>query len=65
MHYHEFRDRSKRKPFQCGLCGRDILDPYHQPKLPLPALESREPGREVVEDEEFYEPPQLTLFGGA
>lgn len=32
--YHAFVDRSRRKPYICGICGRDITDPYHQPSLP-------------------------------
>jgi hypothetical protein len=31
--YHAFVDKSKRKPYLCGICGRDITDPYHQPRL--------------------------------
>ena len=32
--YHAFIDMSKRRPYRCGICGRDITDPYHQPALP-------------------------------
>ena len=31
--YHSFVDKSRRKPYLCGICGRDITDPYHQPRL--------------------------------
>lgn len=31
---HEYMDLSKRRPYICGICGRDILHPIHQPKLP-------------------------------
>lgn len=31
--YHAFIDKSARKPFVCGICGRDIKHPYHQPVL--------------------------------
>lgn len=26
-------DKSKRRPYICGLCGLDIRDPSHQPML--------------------------------
>jgi hypothetical protein len=31
--FHAFVDKSRKKPYQCGICGRDITDPYHQPAL--------------------------------
>lgn len=31
----QYIDKSKRKPYVCGACGRDISHPCHQPNLPL------------------------------
>lgn len=60
--YHAFIDKSRRKPYICGICGRDITDPYHQPSLPgtVAVIETR-----IEEPEEIPEPvlsPQLSLF---
>lgn len=33
MNYHTYIDKSKRKPYICGVCNLDILHPIHQPQL--------------------------------
>jgi hypothetical protein len=62
--FHGFVDKSKRKPYQCGICGRDITDPYHQPALPgtVSVVASRnEPEPEAWEPEPKTA-AQLSLF---
>ncbi len=34
MSYHAYIDQSKRRPYKCGSCGRDITHPVHQPMIP-------------------------------
>lgn len=31
--YHAFIDKNRRTPYKCGICGRDIKHPIHQPIL--------------------------------
>jgi hypothetical protein len=63
--YHSFVDQSKRRPYRCGICGRDITDPYHQPVLPgtVAVVASRE---EEPEPETWAPEPeperQMSLF---
>ncbi len=61
--FHAFVDKSRRRPYQCGLCGRDITDPYHQPALPgtVSVVASR---IEEPEPEEWRPEPerQMSLF---
>ena len=47
-------DKSKRKPYRCGRCGRDIRDATHQPELVgmTYTIPDREP-----EEEDVYTPP--------
>ena len=68
--YHAFIDKSKRKPYLCGICGRDITDPYHQPRLygkDTPVLTFADPD-EAADAFENAEPPveiddrQMGLF---
>ena len=63
--YHSFVDKSKRQPYKCGVCGRDITDPYHQPALPgtVAVVASRIEEPEEIEPEpvEVYS-PQMSLF---
>lgn len=33
---HLYIDKSKRKPYICGVCGLDIKHPVHQPQLEGP-----------------------------
>jgi hypothetical protein len=62
--FHAFVDKSRKKPYQCGICGRDITDPYHQPALQgtVSVVASRnEPEPEAWEPEPKTE-AQLSLF---
>jgi hypothetical protein len=62
--FHGFVDKSRRKPYQCGICGRDITDPYHQPALP--GTVSVVASRMEAEPEDWEPEPktaaQLSLF---
>lgn len=63
--YHAFVDYSRRKPYICGVCGRDITHPYHQPRL-TGAADYVAPDRTEQEPEELFqaepEPTQMRLF---
>ena len=62
--YHAFIDMSRRRPYRCGICGRDITDPYHQPALPgtIAVVQSRyEEPEQVIEPEPEPE-AQMNLF---
>ena len=62
--YHAFIDKSRKKPYICGICGRDITDPYHQPAIPgtVAVVQSRnEEPEEVIEPEPEPE-RQMQLF---
>ena len=62
--FHAFQDRNRRKPYQCGLCGRDITDPYHQPALPgtVSVVASRMEAEPEAWEPEPETEAQLTLF---
>lgn len=63
--YHAFVDKSRRKPYVCGICGRDILDPYHQPTLTgtAPVIARRDDEDEAAPIfEPEPEPMQMALF---
>ncbi len=63
--YHAFEDLNRRKPYICGICGRDITHPYHQPRLPgasaYQAPDRTEPAS-MFEPEPEPEPNQMRLF---
>ena len=59
--YHGFIDLSRRKPYICGICRRDITHPVHQPQLIQTAYVA--PARsEAFELEPEPEPNQMSLF---
>ena len=62
--YHAFIDMSKRRPYQCGIRGRDITDPYHQPSLPgtVATVASRNEEPERVWEPEPEPERQMQLF---
>lgn len=62
--YHAFVDESKRRPYRCGVCGRDITDPYHQPALPgtMAVVTRRIEELEIEPEPEPVHSPQLSLF---
>jgi hypothetical protein len=62
--FHAFVDKSRKKPYQCGICGRDITDPYHQPSLPgtLAVVASRIEAPEQVWEPEPEPERQMQLF---
>jgi hypothetical protein len=63
--YHPFQDLSRRKPYICGICRRDITHPYHQPRLEgatvYVAPDRTEPAS-MFEPEPEPEPSQMRLF---
>lgn len=64
--YHAFIDLSRRKPYICGVCRRDITHPCHQPRLAamFAHVKYEEPNREApeLEPEPEPQPNQLSLF---
>lgn len=64
-HYHAFIDKNRRTPYKCGICGRDIKHPCHQPALPgmMANTQTAEPV-ELSPDtwEPTKEEAQLSLF---
>lgn len=62
--YHAFVDRSRRKPYECGICGRDITDPYHQPAIPgtIAVVQSRNEEPEEVIESRPEPQRQMQLF---
>ena len=70
--YHPYIDKSKRKPYVCGTCGRDILHPFHQPDLPgIERVREPRPAPvvyvdawpEETEPDEYGHPPGHHLYG--
>ena len=63
--YHAFIDKSRRKPYICGICGRDIKHPSHQPPLPGMMGSTTTTSAQDPEPEEWKptrEESQLSLF---
>ena len=62
--YHAFIDMSRKKPYLCGVCGRDITDPYHQPALPgtIAVVQSRFEEPEAEQEREPEPEAQRQLF---
>ena len=65
--YNAFIDKSRRQPYICGICGRDILHPYHQPTLTgtgtAPVIARRDDEDEAAPIfEPEPEPLQMALF---
>ena len=62
--YHAFIDMSRKKPYICGVCGRDITDPYHQPELPgtIAVVQSRNEEPEIEEESKPEPEAQMNLF---
>jgi len=58
-------DKSKRRPYICGQCGRDIRDATHQPDLPGVTYVSARQALAVELAQYYpptrYEPPQMAL----
>jgi hypothetical protein len=56
---HLYIDKSKRKPYICGVCGLDIKHPIHQPQLEGIRANTR---TVEVDEPETDRPEQFDLF---
>ncbi len=70
MSYHAYIDQSKRRPYRCGICGRDILHAVHQPTIaglfyvpePDPEPEPTQQATDFYEEIQREMRSQLVLF---